>query len=121
MGGSAMAKCEEGYLCEICGGDVERLRDSHLYLRYVIGWVDPETLHLQRERHITCDPPLAQFIVDAEFSPVMLEGPFDKRQLDPRSMQERERLITRGWRRLVELESLELPIIKYPLPEFRAS
>ena len=32
-----MAKCEEGYLCEVCGCDVEEISDSDLYLRFVIG------------------------------------------------------------------------------------
>lgn len=114
-----MAKCEEGYLCDICGGDVESLRDSHLYLRYVIGWVDPETLHLRRERHIRCDPALAQYIICPEFEPVEVNGSFDKRNMDPQSVRDRETLITRGWLRLVELEQLELPILEYPLPEFR--
>ena len=41
-----MAKCEEGYLCEVCGGDVEAITDSDLYLRYVIGELDPEVLHM---------------------------------------------------------------------------
>ncbi len=40
-----MAKCEEGYLCDVCGGDVEEITDSDLYLRFVIGLLDPETLH----------------------------------------------------------------------------
>ena len=62
-----MAKCEEGYLCDVCGGDVGEITDSDLYLRYVIGEVDPETLHTLRERHIRCNPVLAQFIVDDGF------------------------------------------------------
>ena len=53
-----MAKCEEGYLCDVCGGDVEEIVDSDLYLRYVIGVVDAETLHTTRERHIRCNPTL---------------------------------------------------------------
>ena len=32
-----MAKCEEGYLCEVCGQDVAEITESDLYLRYVIG------------------------------------------------------------------------------------
>ena len=36
-----MAKCEEGYLCDVCGGDVEEITDSDLYLRYVIGQLEP--------------------------------------------------------------------------------
>jgi hypothetical protein len=113
-------KCEEGYLCDVCGGDVEAITDSDLYLRYVIGMVDPETLHTTRERHIRCNPALAQFIVDDDFTPIVAEGPFDKRQLDPAFVRERERLVTRGWRRLREVEGQELPILEYPLAEVRA-
>lgn len=115
-----MSKCEEGYLCEVCGKDVENLTDSDLYLRYVIGMVDPEVLHTQRERHILCNPVLGQFIVDDDFPPLHVEGEFDKRQLDAAYVREREALVTRGYRRLKELASLDLPIIDYPLPEVRA-
>lgn len=115
-----MAKCEEGYLCDVCGGDVESLVDSDLYLRYVIGMVEPETLHTTCERHIRCNPALAQFIVDDDFQPVCVDGPFDKRQLDPAFVRDRETLVTRGWRRLCELVSSDVPIIEYPLPEVRA-
>jgi len=116
-----MAKCEEGYLCEVCGGDVEEIVDSDLYLRYVIGELDPEVLHTSRERHIRCNPTLAQFIVDADFQPpATLEGPFDKRLLDPAFVHERETLVTRGWRRLREVLGTEAAIIDYPLPEVRA-
>ena len=116
-----MAKCDEGYLCDVCGGDVADLVDSDLYLRYVIGQIDPEVLHTTRERHIRCNPVLAQFIVDDTFSPMAVEGPFDKRQLDPAYVADRARLITRGYRRLRELAGLNLPIIEYPLPEVRAA
>jgi hypothetical protein len=117
-----VAKCEEGYLCDVCGGDVESLAESDLYLRYVIGLIDPETLHTTRERHIRCNPTLAQFIVDAGFEPVVMEGPFDKRQLDPAYVREREQLVTRGWRRLVELDRRRPEtILEYPLPEVQAT
>jgi hypothetical protein len=115
-----MAKCEEGYLCDVCGGDVENIWDSDLYLRYVIGQVDPETLHTTRERHIRCNPTLAQFIAHADFPPVVVEGPFDKRELDPAYVREHERLVTRGWQRLKELDHLEgESLLDYPLPEVR--
>ena len=115
-----MARCEEGYLCDVCGGDVENITDSDLYLRFVTGMLDPETLHTTRERHIRCNPALAQFIVDETFSPVVVEGDFDKRKLDRAFVQERESLITRGWRRLHELQGQkELSILEYPLPEVR--
>lgn len=115
-----MAKCEEGYLCDVCGGDVETITDSDLYLRYVIGLIDPETLHTTRERHIRCNPTLAQFIVDAGFEPIVVEGPFDKRQLDADYVRQQEGLATRGWKRLCELERRREPTIQdYPLPEVR--
>ena len=50
-----MAKCDEGYLCGVCGDDVENITVSDLYLRFVIGMVDPETLHTQQERHLKCN------------------------------------------------------------------
>ncbi|HEX3727672.1 MAG TPA: hypothetical protein VHV08_15565 [Pirellulales bacterium] len=115
-----MAKCEEGYLCAVCGSDVEELSDSDLYLRFVIGQMDPETLHTSRERHIRCNPVLAQFIVDDEFAPVTVEGDFDKRRLDLAYVREQETLVTRGYRRLREIAHLDLPIIDYPLAEVRA-
>jgi hypothetical protein len=116
-----MAKCDEGYPCEVCGRDVEGIRDSDLYLRYVTGQLDPEQLHVAKERHIRCNPTLAQFIVDQGFEPVVIEGPFDKRQLDAVFVAERESLITRGWRRLQELaHTSDLSMLDYPLPEVAA-
>jgi hypothetical protein len=116
-----MAKCEEGYLCEVCGGDVAEITDSDLYLRYVIGLVDPEILHTSRERHIRCNPTLAQFVVDDDFAPMTIEGAFDKRLLDPVYVRQHETLVTRGYRRLKEIAGLDLPILDYPLPEVRAA
>jgi len=116
-----MAKCEEGYLCDVCGQDVAELTDSDLYLRYVIGQLDPEVLHTTKERHIRCNPTLAQYIVAGDFQPpVVVDGPFDKRQLDPAYVREQERLVTRGWKRLREVAGLGIPIIEYPLPEVLA-
>ncbi len=115
-----MAKCDEGYRCEVCGRDVERITDSDLYLRYVIGMLDGEVLHKSSERHLRCNPTLAQFIVDDRFEPVVVEGDFDKRQLDGPFVEQRQRLITRGYRRLVEIaQGAEAAIINYPLPEVR--
>ena len=114
-----MAKCDEGYLCEICGEDVADITDSDLYLRYVIGMIDPETLHTTPERHLRCNPSLAQFIVHDDFEAVVCEGAFDKRTLDEPFVRQRERLVTRGWLRLRELRSSKTAIIDYPLPEVR--
>jgi hypothetical protein len=115
-----MAKCDEGYLCDVCGQDVAELIDSDLYLRYIVGALDPEVLHTTKERHIRCNPTIAQYIVADDFEPVAIEGAFDKRHLDPAYVQERERLVTRGWHRLKEVASLGIPIIEYPLPEVLA-
>lgn len=112
-----MAKCDEGYLCEVCGKDVALLTESDLYLRFIVGMLDPEVLHTTPERHIRCNPELAQYIVADDFEPVFRDGPFDKRKLDPIFVRQQEELLTRGWRRLNEVASLDLPIIEYPLPE----
>ena len=32
-----MARCDQGYLCEVCGEEVESIRESDLYLRFVTG------------------------------------------------------------------------------------
>ena len=116
-----MAKCEEGYLCEVCGQDVEEMTQSDLYLRYVSGLVDPETLRTLPERHIRCNPALAQFIIDDDFEPVVVEGDFDKRRLDPSYVKHRQQLVTRAWRRLKQIAGSDLPIIDYPLPEVRTA
>ena len=73
-----MAQCETGYLCEVCGGDVEGITDSDLYLRYVLGEIPIFVLHQRPERHIRCNPALAQYIVDPKFEPVSYAGPFSK-------------------------------------------
>ena len=112
-----MAKCDEGYLCDVCGEDVAEITDSDLYLRYIVGMLDPEVLHTTAERHIRCNPALAQYIVADDFEPVVVEGPFDKRTLDAAFVCEREDLLTRGWRRLNEVANSGIPIIQYPLPE----
>ncbi|MCR9115839.1 MAG: hypothetical protein NXI22_02690 [bacterium] len=114
------AKCDEGYLCEVCGEEVESITDSDLYLRYVIGVVDPETLHTTPERHIRCHASLAQFIVADDFPPVTVEGAFAKKELDAEFVKTKEELTTRGWRRLQELKGGKLPITEYPLAEVRA-
>lgn len=112
-------KCDEGYLCDVCGQDVANLTDSDLYLRYVVGMLDPEVLHTTPERHLRCNPTLAQYIVADGFEAVVVEGDFDKRSLHAEFVTERESLITRGWQRLQDLANSELPIIEYPLPEVR--
>ena len=115
-----MALCDQGYLCEVCGEDVADLTESDLYLRFVLGEVDPETLHVQPERHVRCNPTLAQFIVAPNFPPVKVEGFFGKAELDPDFVRAEEARVTRGYLRLLELGSAGVPIVEYPLPEVRA-
>ena len=113
-----MAKCDQGYLCEVCGRDVAEITDSDLYLRYVIGEIESRELLAAPERHLRCNPTLAQFIVDDGFASVRVEGPFDKRQLAADDVDRREQLVTRGWRRLQELLHDRPALNEYPLPEF---
>jgi hypothetical protein len=115
-----MAVCEQGYLCVVCGREVEEIIESDLYLRFVLGEVDPETLHTQPERHLACHPALAQFIVADGFAPVEAGGLFAKSQLDPAFVAGEEARVTRGYLRLRELPGLGLPLVEYPLPEVRA-
>ncbi len=115
-----MAKCDEGYLCEVCGEEVEGLTNSALYLQYVIGWIDPETLHTRRECHLRCLPSLAQYIEDERFQPaVQIDDMFDRRQLDTEFVRQQVELVTRGYRRLWELQTKRrgLTVADYPLPE----
>ncbi len=113
-----MAQCDEGYLCDVCRLEVDAIIESDLYLRYVLGEVHPEQLHRTPERHIRCNPTLAQFVVDAQFEPVKCSGAFAKEQLDLEFVAQEEERVTRGWRRLQELPKLGLATIQeYPLPE----
>jgi hypothetical protein len=114
-----MAVCERGYLCEVCGQEVEEITDSDLYLRFILGEVPPEKLHVSRERHLRCNPALAQFIVDPGFEPVRCSGAFAREQFDPAWAAAEEQRVTRAWRRLQEIPRLGLPILEYPLPEVR--
>jgi hypothetical protein len=87
----------------------------------VLGEVQPEQLHLLRERHIRCNPAMAQYIVAPAFETISYDGPFAKAHLDPAFVMEQEIKVTRAWKRLQELPALGLPIIEYPLPEVRAN
>jgi hypothetical protein len=112
-----MARCEQGYLCDVCGADVEQITESDLYLRYVMGEVSPLELPKQRERHIRCNPATAQYIVDPNFEAIICEGIFAKENLDRDFVAEQEARVTRAWRRLQQIPTLGVPITEYPLPE----
>lgn len=110
-----MARCDEGYPCDVCGQDVEDITVSDLYLRFVLGEVPIDRLHRLPERHIRCNPALAQYIADASFTEVPCPSPFDKRELDADYVNTEQARITRAWRRLQMLPTLGLPIHEYPL------
>lgn len=114
-----MAKCEKGYLCLVCGKEVEDLVDSELYLRYTVGWLDPEKLHIAPERHLRCNPALAQFISDDRFQDMQVPAELCKSQLDPEFVTKRTELLTRGYQRLLEIHQAgeSVSITDYPLPE----
>lgn len=110
-------RCEQGYLCDVCGEDVAEITDSSLYLCYVLGEIPARELMSHPERHLKCDPYLAQFIVDEGFPPITMDGPFGKTNLDPAEAARLTELTTRGWRRLQEVRGLGLPISQYPLAQ----
>jgi hypothetical protein len=110
-----MARCDEGYRCEVCGRDVESIPESDLYLRYVLGEVPLELLHRLPERHITCNSALAQYITDPGFPSVVCDGPFGKTNLDADYVRAEEERVTRGWRRLQAIPTLGLTVPEYPL------
>jgi hypothetical protein len=118
-----MARCDQGYLCRICGEEVEFITDSELYLRFVIGEIDPEKLHLTQECHLRCSPLVAQFIQDERFGPpISVSGPFGLDSLDVRFVTARSQLINRGYERLwqIRIRRAENPSVQgYPLPEIR--
>ena len=99
----------------VCGADVAAIVDSDLYLRYILGEVPMERLHLQSEQHIRCNPELAQYITDEHFEPIGLTGPFAKAECDPEFVAVEERRVTRAWHRLQAIPRLGLSIAEYPL------
>jgi hypothetical protein len=115
-----MASCERGYLCVVCGEDVEEITDSVLYLRYVLGEVDWNDLDRSPEKHVRCDPVLAQFIVSDGFQPVSVEGVFSKLGLDPEFVRTEEARVTSGFQRLREVVAAGVPIADYPLAQVAA-
>lgn len=110
-----MARCDEGYLCQVCGRPVDEIVDSDLYLSYIIGLVRWDELTRRPECHIRCNPVQAQFIVHPDFEAVVVSGAFAKAELTPEYVQQQEALITRGWLRLQEVASLGIPVEEYPL------
>lgn len=117
-----MAKCDQGYLCDVCGEEVTNIQVSDLYLRFVTGQLDSQQLLGSAERHLLCNPVVAQFITADDFEAPTVEGPFAKSELDAEYVTEQEGLLTAGWHRLQQLYeiSAETPLNEYPLEQFRS-
>lgn len=111
-----MAKCDEGYRCDVCNDDVTSIVDSDLYLRYILGEIEAEVLHVAPERHLRCNPILAQYIVDPRFEPVEVVGPFNKYGFDADFVKEKERQVTAAYCRLWQISQSEQPVslLDYP-------
>ena len=110
-----MARCDQGYLCQVCGEEVEEIIDSDLYLAFVLGEVQAELLLDKPERHIRCNPERAQYILDAEFPPVECPGFFDKRLLDADYVAGEEASVTRAWRHLIAVSRRGGSVFDSPL------
>jgi len=110
-----MSRCDEGYLCRVCGGDVAEITGSDLYLAYVLGEVREEELLRRPEMHVRCNPERAQYIDDPAFPPVACEGPFGRAGLDPEHVAAEVARVTAAWRRLQQIPTLGIPIGEYPL------
>lgn len=112
-----MAKCDQGYLCEVCSQEVTSIVESDLYLRYVIGQLDAERLHLSPERHLRCNPTLAQYIMDQRFEPIEVTGEFARSGLDPEFVETHSAIVSQGYRRLWQInEAIEpISLLDYPL------
>jgi hypothetical protein len=122
MKSSAMAKCDQGYLCEKCQEPVTGIINSSLYLSYIIGEVEARQLLSSPDRHLLCNPELSQYITDAFIQQKYQEsglnaGIFAKEMLDPEFVQQRTDLVSRGYVRLKQVVALNLPVSEYPLQQ----
>ncbi|MEZ6139890.1 MAG: hypothetical protein R3B84_04885 [Zavarzinella sp.] len=107
-------KCDEGYICDVCGSDVASILDSDLYLRYLLGEIELENLHLHQERHIRCNPAVAQYIVHTAFAPCTMTGPFAKDNFDAEFVAKETARITHAW-----LALQKIPQSGKAIPEYR--
>jgi len=110
-----MAKCDQGYLCELCGEPVKNIIESSLYLRYVLGEVAVHELFAAPERHLKCDRDLACFIVHEKFECPDFSNDQGDDCLNEQEQKQKESRITAGWLRLREVVQLGIPITEYPL------
>ena len=114
-----MAKCDQGYPCELCDEPVKNIIESSLYLRYVLGEVEAHELFSAPERHLKCDLELAQFIVHEKFErpTISSESKAAQSELSQEQRLKKESRVTAGWLRLREVVHMGISITEYPLPE----
>jgi len=112
-----MAKCDGGYFCYACGEYVDNITQSELYLRYVMGEVPHDRLLELPDGHITCNPDLAQYIVDDRFEcdAAVDEPALRKENRDPAFVRSEEERVSRAWRHLQSLPGSGIPMSEYPL------
>ena len=108
-------RCDEGYLCGECGLPVDLIEESVLYLRYVLGEIELEKLHLHREYHLVCESHLSQFITEPGVPTPVVPGAFGKAGLDPDFVRAEEARVNRGYRRLLFIPYLGVSVAEYPL------
>jgi len=94
---------------------VDLIEESVLYLRYVLGEIELEKLHLQQEYHLICEPHLSQFITEPGFPTPVIPGDFGKSRLDPGFVRDEEARMNRGYRRLLFIPYLGVSVAEYPL------
>lgn len=111
-----MAKCDQGYLCELCSEPVKNIVESSLYLRFVLGEIKVQDLFSAPERHLKCDHALARFIVHEKFERPVGDASSDL-DCDEALRSKKEERITAAWLRLREVVQLGIPITQYPLAE----
>jgi len=115
-----LAKCDQGYLCEVCGEPVKSIVESSLYLRYVLGEVDLHELFGKPERHLQCDCELSGYISDERFQQTVAcaeAANGNGSTTNGTDFVERSARITRGWHRLREVVRSDIPITEYPLTD----
>lgn len=99
-------RCDQGYLCRVCGLAVDNITESELYLRYVVGEVSLDTLDRARDCHLECNPALSQFIDDPRIcGDLVVPADLQKSTLDPSFVATRTAQLTRGYQRLWEIRS----------------
>jgi len=83
--------------CDKCHKPVAKAESAFL-LSYVAHGGNPITFIAYNDRHITCSPSRAQYIVHPSFMPVVdIRPDYDKRLRDPQSRFNREQEYTTAW------------------------